>query len=260
MTELFGAVLQVLPLIGLIAARVGIAFAALPAPFGATAPMQIRALLGILVAVMVSLPHLDAAAAVDDRPFALLRSAFGELMIGALLGLTVRVVLVAADVAGTVAGFTMGLGFANAVDPTLGEQGMVTAAIFRAFAGLVFFALEGHHALITALGASVQLVPPGQALSVVNADNVLATGSSMVGHGLRIAAPVVATMFITQLAIALVSRAAPKVQLFTFTFALAAAMGLLTLFLSASSVANAIAVEVRTIPVVLMRALQGEHG
>ena len=79
----------------------------------------------------------------------------------------------------------------------------------------------------------------------------------MISHALRIAAPVVATMFIVQLGTGLASRAAPRVQIFAMSFAIATAAGLLTLYIAASSVATAVAVQLQRLPSELHSILTG---
>ena len=84
---------------------------------------------------------------------------------------------------------------------------------------------------------------------------MLAPGTDLVAQGLRIAAPVVATMFLVQLGLALVSRAAPKVHLFALSFAVAVSAGILTLFLASPSLAPAIGEAIQRLPQSLEMAL-----
>lgn len=246
-----------IPFIGLVSMRVGIVFTMMPVPFSGVAPMQMRALLGLMVAYIIALPHLPLAPHLPMDAAFLLRAAVTELVLGSVIGLTARVTLAAVDIAGSLAGVSMGLGFATMVDPNYDDQGLATSALMRAVATVIFLALSGHHMLIEALAVSVSEVPPGQLFSVAANEGLLTLGASMVAHGLRIAAPVMATMLVVQVGIGLVSRAAPRVQIFSFSHALAAGGGLLMVFITASSVGESIATEIAHLQDVLNQTLGG---
>jgi flagellar biosynthesis protein FliR len=247
-----------LPLFFLCTLRVGVTMASLPAPFGDLAPARIRAALAVLVSIVICVPRIGTAGdTVELAPVPLAVAAAGEMVVGAVLGLTARVALASAQVAGTLAGNSMGLGFASSIDPTLGEEALPTTHLLSAFATLIFFALHGHHAVLAALAESMRLAPPGHAFAVLGQEGLFQMGSITIAHGLRIAAPVVATMFIVQLGTSLVSRAAPRLNIFSLSFAVAIAAGLLTLFVAAPSLARAIAGEMERLPDALRAALGG---
>lgn len=254
---LSNASFSMLPLVVLLSIRVGVMLAAMPAPLGSLAPVRVRAGLGFLIAISLALPHPAMAAELPTAPAALLALAVPELFVGLVIGTTARVTLAAAEVAGTAIGFSSGLAFANSLDPTFGESSPPTARALSAFAVVLFFSLHGHHAALAALDQSLTLAPPGHAFAVAAQDGVLNVGASLMARGLRIASPVVATMFIVQLGMALVSRAAPRVQLFSLTFAVAVSAGLLTLLVAIPSLAPAIAADIHRLPADLTEALGG---
>ncbi len=249
--------LALLPLVLLVSIRVGVALASLPAPFGDVAPPQVRAALGVLVAFAISVSRSGTIAVPELTPFSLISGALGEVAVGLVIGLTVRVTLAAVDTAGSFAGTAMGLGFATTLDPLRGEEVLPTTSLLGALGGLVFFTLHGHHAVLAALGATLDIAPPGAALDAVLHDGVLRIGADVVAHGLRIAAPVIATMFIVQLGTALVARSAPRVQIFSLTFAVATSVGLLALSAAAPSIIAAIAETVQRLPESLAASLGG---
>ncbi len=242
----------------LVSLRVGVAFSLLPAPFGGGAPTRIRAAAGLLVgwALTLSTPWPADPSATEAmlRPVWLLRAAVGEVLLGGVVGLTARVVLAVAEMAGSWMGFSAGLGFAQSVDPTFGESTTPPARAMSALAAVVFFALEGHHTVMRALGATLRLAPPGASFGAFSPAGVLSIGSAMMARGLQMAAPVVATLFLVQVGTAFVSRAAPRIQLFALTFAIAAGVGLAVLDLAAPAMAPSYAEAVRRLPADLDRA------
>ena len=256
-TELATEGLRVAPYVMLVSVRVAVLFSMLPAPFGEVAPVRIRAVLGFLVAFSISIPSLGNAYGLSTEPAVLFIGSLTEMLVGAVMGLTVRTVLAAADTAGTLAGNAMGLGFANQIDPLFGGEGVPTSAIMNSIAVMLFFVLNGHHVVLQALSASLTLAPPGGEVPEFQLDQLVVLGSRIVAQGLRIASPVVATMFIVQLGLALVARAAPRVQIFALSFGVTVTIGALILVMSAPQLAQTIGSTIATIPDSLAHVMPG---
>ncbi|HJL19598.1 MAG TPA: flagellar biosynthetic protein FliR [Sandaracinaceae bacterium LLY-WYZ-13_1] len=257
MQSLLEDLLPFLPFLFLVFLRVGILIASLPAPFGSGAPVQVRVALALFVTLAVCGPHWSDAPAIPLEALPLGRAALGELLVGAVIGLTVRVTLAAAEVAGNLAGLSMGQGFAATVDPTFGEQMLPVARVLSALAVLIFFALSGHHVTLRALAASLRLAPVGDSLSHAVHAGTVEIGAGLLAQGLRIASPVVGTMFLVQIGMGLIARSAPRVQIFSLTFAITSAVGGVVLFAAMPSVAAALAETLRELPTLLRSALGG---
>jgi flagellar biosynthetic protein FliR len=249
--------LRVAPFVALVSLRVAFVLALMPAPFGEVAPARIRGALSFLLALVLCIPHLSRAPHLVIAPGPLLVAAVTELFVGAVIGLTVRVTLAAAEIAGTIAGNAMGLGFASSIDPVFGQEAVPTTTIMNSLGVLTFFALRGHHAVFEALFASLSLLPAGEALPTLQGPELMSLGANMLAQGLRIASPVVATMFIVQLGTALVARAAPKVQIFALSFGVLVSVGSLVLVASAPQVAGAISASTSSLLPTLTRVLRG---
>jgi flagellar biosynthetic protein FliR len=82
-------------------------------------------------------------------------------------------------------------------------------------------------------------------------------GSRIVAQGLRIASPVVATMFLVQLGLALVARAAQRVQIFTLSFGVTATLGVLVMLMAAPQIAQTIASTIGAIPDAIAQVMPG---
>jgi flagellar biosynthesis protein FliR len=242
----------VLPLFVLASLRIALTLAGMPAPFGGLAPMRIRTVLSVALTLALCIPLIGHLQPIATDVVSLGRAAVCELMLGAVMGLTVRVTLTAAEVAGTLAGQAMGLGFATSIDPSHGESILPTTYLLGSLGTVIFFAFNGHHVVIAALSESLIHVPIGQGLPDAVRYSALKLGSDLVARGLQIAAPVVATMFIVQLGTSFVSRTAQRVHLFAFSFSVAIAAGFLVLWVSAPAICTAIAVQVRHLPDALL--------
>lgn len=239
---------ELLPLIVLISIRVGVAFASLPAPFGSGAPTVVRAGVGFLIALVLGFAHPELAHDIVLDPFFLGLAALEEALVGAAIGLVGRGVIGAAETAGEIAAGSMGLSFAQVVDPNSGEQSVVVSRVMGLLAMAIFVGLDGHHTVILGISRSLELAPVGDALAGISREGVVSALSILFGAGLRIASPVVGVLFFVQLALGLVARAAPRLQVFGLSFAIAAGVGLLTLHAAMPTAVAAIAADVRALP------------
>ena len=185
-----------LPAFVLASLRVALTFAALPAPFGAVAPLRIRTAFSLVTTAALILPQLNTLPKVPLNLGVLAHAGFYELFYGAVIGMTVRVTLAAAEVAGTASGHAMGLGFATSVDPTQGESVLPTTYLFDSLCTLIFLSFNCHHVLLAALAASFRVAPIGSAPTAAWSFGLVNLGADLVARGLQIAAPVMATMFI----------------------------------------------------------------
>lgn len=229
LTPIAADAVLLLPYIILVSIRVGIAFASMPAPLGAGAPMVVRAGVGFLIAATLAVATPPPPGEIVLDPFYLGLAATGEAILGAAIGLTARAVVAAAEIAGEFAGAAMGMGFARVVDPTSGEDMLVVARLSSLAAMALFLQFDGHHILIAGLARSLESAPVGATLGTVSPEAVVSTMGAVFGAGLRLASPVVGILFFVQLALGLVARAAPRLQVFGISFGVAILVGLLTL-------------------------------
>ncbi len=257
MQTLLESVVPLVPFVLLVSLRVGVMLASLPAPFGSGSPMQIRVALGLFITLTICAPHFADAPIIELEPVTLGRAALGELLVGSVIGLTVRVTLAAAEVAGNIAGMSMGQGFAASVDPTFGENMLPIGRLLSALMVLIFLSLKGHHVTFAALAWSLDALPVGDALGHVVHAGTMEVGVELMARGLRIASPIVAAMFIVQLGMGLIARSAPRVQIFSLTFAITSAVGGLVLFAAMPSVTAALVETMGRLPIDLRHALGG---
>ncbi len=174
-----------------------------------TVPARIRAALGVLIAVVL-VPLVPPV----NPGVSLISLALSESLVGLLLGFSARVVVDAAFVAGTITGFPTGISMASMLDPVTQASSPVLAIFYRVLGGLVFCSIGGHHAMLNALAQSYDLVPCGGATLkgdwVVSASEI--TGRVLI-LGLRIAAPVLVAGLLADIALMLVARAVPQMNI-----------------------------------------------
>jgi len=146
----------------LIFARIGVMVMLLPAIGESAMPARMRLTLALLLSAIL-LPLHRTEYAVDTSAYGPMLTMLGkEMLVGATLGITVRLTLSALQVAGTVVAQQLGLGFVTAVDPTQGgQQNVIVGNFLAVLAVTMIFATDMHHMVIAALNDSYRLFRPG---------------------------------------------------------------------------------------------------
>ncbi|HEY7759343.1 MAG TPA: flagellar biosynthetic protein FliR [Burkholderiales bacterium] len=196
-------------------------------------PVTAKLALALLIAVLVA-PLLPPTPAADPATAAGVLIGAQQLLIGLAMGFSIRVALSAAQMAGQLAGLQMGLGFAQFFDPQSGAQSAVLDRFLGLFAVLMFFSIDGHHVVLGALVDSFRALPIAAAPLDALALRVLVEWAGTIfTAGLLIALPVVAALLIANVALGIMMRAAPPLNLFTVGFPVTLITGLLALYLAA---------------------------
>lgn len=192
-------------------------------------PVRIRVIL--LVALTVLLAPLAAAQAVpmavDGRS---LFAAANEILLGIGIGITVQIAVEALSFAGTLTALSMGLGFATLVDPMHRGDEPVVGQFYQVLAILMYLSVDGHLVLIGALADSFRWMPAGMASLGRESFWTLGTlGARLFASGLLIALPAVVALLIVNLALGVMSRAAPQLNLYAVGFPITVMFGLVVL-------------------------------
>ncbi|SCC91132.1 flagellar export pore protein [Thiomonas sp. X19] len=201
--------------------------------FGATQiPIQVRVGLAVLIAVALA-PALPAMPPVQLGSGLAWMLVVQQLLVGAVIGLAMTLILSAVQLAGSIIGLQMGLGFSTLFDPVQGVQVTTLASFLNLLAMLLFVSLNGHLLLLAVLARSFVLIPVGPALGLGAATwHALALeGSALFSLGLALAAPVLGVLIIANLGLATLSKLAPQLNLFAIGFPLFFALGFLALYL-----------------------------
>lgn len=142
----------------------------------------------------------------------------GEVVLGLAIGLSLALVLEVFQIAAQVVSLQAGFGFASTIDPNSGADSTVLLSLAQITAGLLFFATGADRLLVRALADSLRLCPPESFVAQkVWADAVIRFAASIFGAGLRLAAPVVALLMLTDAALAVLGRVQTQIQLVSLT-------------------------------------------
>lgn len=192
---------------------------------GAFAPPHVRVGLTVLLAFTM-LPTVTIPAVGSST--ALVMVVMRELAIGLAIGLSMRALIAGAEMAGHLTATQIGFTYGAIVDPQSGVRNNMVAVLYANIALVTFFAIDGHHALIRAMASSYTALPIGT--SGVNESLVKAV-TEMLGVvfvlGVRFAMPVIIVLLVVELAMGLISRTAPMLNLMVVGVPLRVVVGLL---------------------------------
>jgi flagellar biosynthesis protein FliR len=113
----------------------------------------------------------------------------------------------------------MGLGFAAMVDPASGAQVPVISQFYVILATLLFFAFDAHLKLVELLADSFRLMPiAGSGFAPAGLARIVAWSGELLGFGVLVMLPVVASMLVVNLAFGVMARSAPQLNIFAVGF------------------------------------------
>ncbi len=161
------------------------------------------------------------------HPLAIAIIVFGELILGLIFSLVVRFIFGGIQVGGQILAFQMGFSMATTVDPLQGDQETIISHFLYMVAILTFLILNGHLYVLKALMDSFRLIPPGGLIiSPPLGWEIISMSAEMFVLGLKVAAPVMASLFLVELALALMARAAPQMNMLIIGFPVKITIGL----------------------------------
>jgi len=162
--------------------------------------------------------------------FAMGVSVAGEILLGLVIGFSVKLIFAGIQLAGQLAGYQMGMALANVMDPSSSQQVPLLAQFNNLIALLIFITINAHYWFIRALAHSFQLVPPLNVnFSGSLMEHLIKMSGNMFVIGIQIGAPVIASLLITSVAFGLIARTVPQMNVFIVAMPLKIAVGLLFL-------------------------------
>jgi flagellar biosynthetic protein FliR len=156
-----------------------------------------------------------------------------QVLIGFAMGFIMQLVLAALTIAGEAIAMTMGLGFASMVDPANGVNVPVLSQFFLIMGTLLFLALGGHLMVIQLVLSSFETLPVG--LNGLDRDafwSVIVFSSQMFIGAVWIALPAMISILVITLAMGVMTRAAPQLNIFSVGFPVTMLMGFIFLMLA----------------------------
>jgi len=216
----------------LIFLRVGLIIILLPVLGHTFIPVQAKAGLAVLVSMVLYPVVAPTVPAIPLAPVALAIAAVKEILIAGMIALFAQLAFTAVQLAGQTMSYQMGLAVANIFDPTTSSQEAIVAQFATTTAMLVWLAVGAHHLFLLALANSFHLLPIGVPWTFHGWAALSNAVAAMFVTGLRLMAPVLLLLLFVYVALGLLSRAVPQIQVFFVSAPLTVALGLLVFALS----------------------------
>ena len=220
--------------------RIGGFVLSAPIASESTVPARVKIALSLgLAFILAPLAPVPAGLSIFSGAGAM--AAAQEVLIGIAIGMVVQLAFEALSLAGQSISTTMGLGFATLIDPQHGANTPVLGQLFMIFGTLTYLAVNGHLVLLGALANSFQTLPIGGA----NLDRnflfaVASWGARVFETGLLVALPAVIALIIVNLALGVITRAAPQLNLFNIGFTITMVAGFFVLIVGLDGLMAAI--------------------
>lgn len=207
-------------------------FLAAPIFSAAIVPARVKVILALTLAFLIA-PLAQSSVPVEPLGARMLLIAANQILIGVVIGFAVQIVFEALSFAGQTVAMTMGLGYATLIDPQRGAAVPVVSQFLLVLGILMFLSLDGHLALIRILAESFHWMPVADtALPPDAARGIANWGGRLFEAGLVIGFPAIVALIVVNLALGVVSRAAPTLNLFAVGFPVSLGIGFLIVMLS----------------------------
>ncbi len=195
-------------------------------------PVRFRMLLAVLITLLVHpvLPSSPQVPVFSSEAFLI---AGQQVLIGATLGFLLQMAFQALIFGGQVMAYSMGLGFANMMDPANGVQVPVVAQFWLILAMLTFLMINGHLVLIAAVVETFSVMPVAvDGIGQAGLWGLLSWASRMFAAGLVMALPVITSLLLINIGLGVVSRAAPQLNIFAIGFPITLLMGFVLIWVT----------------------------
>jgi flagellar biosynthesis protein FliR len=175
-----------------------------------------------------------------EEPWGLFPLAFlvgQEFLAGLIIGFCSLMAFVGVQMAATYIGLQAGFRMADMMNPNMPDivqqQGSALEQVYTVLVVLLFLAVDGHHWIIMGIQRSFELVPAGQlALDALAGERLVTLASALFTIALSTSMPLMGTLLLLDVALAIIARAVPQVQVFFVGAPLKMALGLVMLILS----------------------------
>jgi flagellar biosynthesis protein FliR len=207
--------------------RVLAVFTAAPIFSSRAFPVRTRIALAFFIAFAAQ-ASLNAQPIVDINGPGALGAIIQQVGVGLAIGFAVRIVFSVFELAGQIVGFQMGLGFAAFFDPSTSAQSSAMGRFYANMAALLFLAVNAHVVVLMAVIRSFEAFPVDQNfMRALEKMKLHTLGAELFASALWIALPVIGMLMFANLALGIVSRVAPQMNIFSVGFPVTLGVGLI---------------------------------
>jgi flagellar biosynthetic protein FliR len=205
--------------------------------FGANqVPLQIKVAMGLLLTSALFSVQLAIGLPVFPGEFSLVLFALlivKEAMVGLAVGFASTFLFAAVNFAGRMVDTSMGFGFVEAADPMTGEMATVTGQLQLILFTILFLLFNGHYFMLITVQRSFEIIPlftavfPGGPMT----EQISGMVADIFILGLKLAAPIFVTLLLTEIALGILARTVPQMNIFFVGLPLKIFVGIGTLMI-----------------------------
>ena len=199
-------------------------------------PNRIKLSIGFVIALAI-VPSIEVPV-IEVMSWPGLMSLLAQVLIGISMGFVMRALFSAVEMAGFLMGMSMGLGFASFYDPQAEGQTIAVGQFLTLLALLVFMSLDGHLIIVAVMLQSFETMPIALSQWHLNSQALASLGSHIFSAGLLLSMPVVASLLITNMALGVLTKAAPQFNIFGIGFPITISVGFIMMLLSLPSLVS----------------------
>jgi flagellar biosynthetic protein FliR len=190
-------------------------------------PLQVKVALGIFLAFVLFPLQSSLAPTIDMKIVGIVVLVLEEVFVGITIGFAAGLIFGGVRYAGDLIGFDMGFSLASTFDPESNASVQVIGEMLYTMTALIFLLLNGHHFLLQALQLSYVSIPIGHlSLSTVVSERFISLTGMIFVVAVKFAAPVIVALFLTNIALAILTRLMPQMNIFGVAFPLKIGVGL----------------------------------
>ncbi|MCI9076069.1 MAG: flagellar biosynthetic protein FliR [Dorea sp.] len=189
-------------------------------------PMTVKSGIILALTVTIYLASVESAFEITNTlqfGFFLMK----EFAVGYVIGYAMELFFFAITFGGYVIDFQLGLTMATVYDPQSNSQIAVTGSVLQTWFVLLFFAVDGHLALMKILITSGEVVPYGGIVITQGlADRMIEIFLQCAELGIRLSLPILAAEFLVQVGIGIMNKVVPQISIFVINIQLKIIVGL----------------------------------
>ncbi len=234
--------------------RTSIVMSFLPVFSSRNLPLQFKIGLVVVIAFVLA-PIVEVKIALPDLPFLVMQ----EVLFGILLGMAARAIFMAVEMAGQIMSNVMGLSIATTFNPEIGQSTEV-ARFYGLTAMLIFLTVDAHHDLIYVFVKSYEILQPGNIHTENLLTRAISGGSNLFILALKLSAPVVIIMFVLNIVLGFLYKAAPQMNIFFIGYPVFIFVGFFVMLISIPVFINVLADNIGSVRDEMARVLALARG
>ena len=194
-------------------------------------PVRAKVALGVAIALVIA-PTVQSPPLQQTVDAAFFETLVRNVLVGATLGFSIRILFAGVELAGQFIGLQVGLSYGGFFNPEATDTDNPVANFISVMVLLLFIAIDGHLMVIYGLRQSFEIFPvAGEASRTLAFDALAGLGAQIFSISLSISLPILAVMLLINIVLGVMARVSPQLNLFAVGFPITLSAGMLVLLL-----------------------------